>query len=91
MDSSSPHHKSPHKETGPQAWDRAARPNQVQFCKRYLDHPPLVTTWPLSRGYRKVSDTQRDEGALVDTLRSYEAMASSSIVVKNNNVLARVA
>lgn len=87
MDSSSPHHKSPQKETGPQAWDRVARLNQARFCRRYPDHLPLVTTWPLNRGYRKESDIRRDEGALADTLRNYEAMASSSMVVKNHNAL----
>lgn len=83
MDSSPPHHKSPHKETRPQAWDRAALLNRVQSCRRYLGHLPLVTTLPLSRECRKVSDTQRDEEALVDTLRNYGVMASSSILSKS--------
>lgn len=87
MDSSSPHHKSPQKETEPRVRDRVARSNRVRFCRGYLGHLPLETTWPLNHGYRKASDIGRDEGALADTLQNYEAMASSSMVVENQNTL----
>jgi hypothetical protein len=91
MDFFSLHHRLLRKETGPQAWDRAARPNQVQFCRRCQGHLPPVTTWPLSRGCRKLSGNQRVVKALVDTLQSYGVMASSSKNVKKHNVLAKVA